>query len=191
MNHAIDHEMPQVSLIYFLFWKFFFVEPSFRYIFFIPKNLELSTFLEIFPNKNSRPSGPKVQGLCRRLGYQNDEAFGPFPGRKPHFFRGFSVGVFGCFVGRGWFCFFFLGGFCCVVVVFFLCVETFLRSFSLVCFCCLAVFFWRRNLFFLVVLFLAPHFNLIVFPLKLANNTLFFFLLLCEIHQRFHPWHFC
>ena len=98
-------------------------------IFFIPKNLELSTFLEIFPNKNSRPSGPKVQGLCRRLGYQNDEAFGPFPGRKPHFFRGFSVGVFGCFVGRGWFCFFFLGGFCCVVVVFFFVCRNFFEFF--------------------------------------------------------------
>lgn len=28
----------------------------------------------------SRPSGPKVQNLCRRLGYEEDEAFGPFPG---------------------------------------------------------------------------------------------------------------
>ena len=28
----------------------------------------------------SRPSGPKVQNLCRRLGYLEDEAFGPFPG---------------------------------------------------------------------------------------------------------------
>ena len=27
-----------------------------------------------------RPSGPKVQNLCRRLGYLEDEAFGPFPG---------------------------------------------------------------------------------------------------------------
>lgn len=28
----------------------------------------------------TRPSGPKVQNLCRRLGYLEDEAFGPFPG---------------------------------------------------------------------------------------------------------------
>eukprot|EP00434_Breviolum_minutum_P016125 symbB.v1.2.014211.t2/scaffold1027.1/size171366/13 len=31
-------------------------------------------------NDPTRPSGPRVQGLCRRLGYQEDEAFGPFPG---------------------------------------------------------------------------------------------------------------
>ena len=40
-----------------------------------------------------RPSGPRVQGLCRRLGYQEDEAFGPFPGRRrqPPIFFFFSV----------------------------------------------------------------------------------------------------
>lgn len=94
----------------------------------------------IVESSSVRPSGPRVQGLCRRLGYQEDEAFGPFPGRKvgqQHnhhrllgvvcllFFLGFCVlfwrGGFGC-CPFFWcwvnFCVFFFSGTSLILIVF-------------------------------------------------------------------------
>lgn len=127
-----------------------------------------------------RPSGPRVQGLCRRLGYQENEAFGPFPGRKVGQQHPPPVGwvCFGCllfFFGEVAFLFFCSGGGVVLVAVLFLVLSQFLCIF----------FFWHL---------IDPY----SFPCKLGKKTKLFVFIFCksEIYQKVSsifwliPWPF-
>ena len=119
----------------------------------------------IVESSSVRPSGPRVQGLCRRLGYQEDEAFGPFPGRKVGQQHNHHrlLGVF-------WLLVVFFGILRFVLERWFWSLSFFLVLSQFLC----IFFFWHL---------IDPH----SFPSKLGKKTKLFVFIFCksEIYQSF------
>ena len=123
-------------------------------IFFVPKNWNFRHFSKSSPTKlnffqNRGLQVPKFKDSVGAWAIKTMKLLDLFQAENHTFFSCFRWGFWFRWKGR-----FFLSWwvlFCFVLWCFFLCVETFFGSFSLV-FCC-GVFLWRRNLIFVVLFF--------------------------------------